>query len=105
MVSRRWLLGSLLVGLLAGSWATTVQAEDPDIGDASLKETLVFGLKPRLPSEYAFIDLVVARVEAKTLPLELVIGTFRWARGRKPYAHPYFERAMRLRAAQIGVQL
>ena len=106
MWTRRSLLQTLFIGALASPWVATVSAEDPpSTGDANLKETLTFGLKPRLPTEYEFIDLVITKVDAGVLPLELVIGTFRWAGGRRPYPFPYFERALRLRAAQIGVQL
>lgn len=87
------------IGLPLGGHRQSAE-DSPSTGDANLKETLTFGLKPRLPTEYEFIDLVITKVDAGVLPLELVIGTFRWAGGRRPYPFPYFERALRLCAVQ-----
>jgi hypothetical protein len=39
------------------------------------------------------------------LPLELVVSTFRWARPKRPYGFPYFERALKVRAAKLGIEL
>ena len=103
MLSRRWFL--TFVPCVLSALVTQRAAADPLTGDANLRETLVFGLRPRLPAESAFIDLVVAKVENKTLPLELVISTFRWAQGRKPYPMPHFQRALVVRAAKLGISL
>ncbi len=72
---------------------------------ANLRDQLTFGLRARLPREHAFIRLVVERVEAGDLPLELVLSTFHWARHKRPYPFPYFEYALRLRAARNGILL
>jgi hypothetical protein len=72
---------------------------------ANLREQLTFGLRARLPSEHAFIDLVVERVRMGKLPVEVVMGTFQWARRKRPYPFPYFESALRLRAARKGISL
>ena len=103
MLSRRWFL--TFVPCVLAALVTQRAAADPVTGDADLRETLIFGLRPRLPSETAFIEMVVTKVENKTLPLELVISTFRWAQGRKPYPMPFFQRALVVRAAKIGVTL
>ena len=104
MLARRWFVfGIVAVG--SASFAAQAQAEDPPTGNASLQETLVFGLRPRTPTDEAFITMVVAKTEAKVLPLELVIATYRYAAGKRPYPFPYFERALRVRARQIGVEL
>ena len=81
------------------------QQAPPSTGNASLKDTLVLGLRPRLPADYAFIDAVVAGVEAKTLPIELVIAIYRWSLHKRPYPYPFFERALRERARAIGVEI
>lgn len=105
MLARR----SFALGLLAlmAGWGSSslAQSPQPTTGDASLKETLVYGLRPRTPADKEFIELVVARVEAKTLPLELVISTYRWALGRRPYPYPFFERGLKQRAKQRGIDL
>jgi len=79
--------------------------QTPGTEVADLTEQLNSGLKSRLPADFAFVDRVVALVEQDVLPIGMVTGTFQWARKKKPYPFPYFERAMRLRAAQIGVEI
>ncbi len=83
----------------------TSSDRDGGIQIANLKEQLTFGLRARLPREHAFIASVVKKVEAGDLPLELVLSTFHWARHKRPYPFPYFEFALRLRAARYGIDL
>jgi hypothetical protein len=107
MLARRWLLLTLAsfgIHLLGGA-GRSFGADDPTTGDADLKETLLFGLRPRTPAEEQFIDYVVAKVDAGQLPLTLVISTFRWAQVKKPYPFPYFERGLKERARQVGIIL
>jgi len=70
-----------------------------------LRDTLNSGLKARRPEEFAFTDRVVVLVEIDRLPLPVVESTFKWARPKKPQPYPYFARAMRIRAARLGIQL
>lgn len=91
-------------GLFRSSGAQAQQVK-PLTGDANLAETLTYGLRPRLSTEKEFIQLVVAKVEAGVLPLELVISTFRWAQRHKPYPFPHFHRGLRVRAARMGITL
>lgn len=75
---------------------------------ADLKEQLEAGLKARLPADFAFIQRVVTMVENDQLPLELVKSTFQWARKKAKYRNypfPYFERALRIRAGRLGIQI
>jgi hypothetical protein len=72
---------------------------------ADLQDQLEAGLQTRRPAEVAFITRVVTLVEQDRLPLALVKSTFQWARPKKPRPFPYFERAIRIRAARIGVQI
>lgn len=72
---------------------------------ASLKETLLYGLRPRTPNEQDFINTVVAKVDSRELKLEEVMALFQWSRSKKPYPFPYFERAVRARAEKAGVTL
>ena len=74
-----------------------------DTGD--LQDKLEVGLRIRRPQEFAFVALVVGKVEAGTLPRQLVEETFLWARKKQPYPYVYFERAMKIRAAKEGVDL
>ena len=101
------LLGNNLVNILAASLASF------DSGVHSLATVLLVdfhrrggigrGLLARRPVELAFIQRVVTLVQTGRLPLGMVKSTFQWARPKKPRPFPYFERAIRVRAAQIGV--
>ena len=73
---------------------------------ASLRDQLKAGLKARRDVEFNFIDEVVRLVEKRKLPVKLVVETFHYAR-RKPTGYPfqYFQRALKLRAARLGVTL
>ena len=72
---------------------------------ASLKDQLEKGLRARRPEEFAFIAKVVSLVNEGRLPLSLVKSTFQWARRKQPYQMPYFQKALRIRAARIGVAI
>lgn len=79
----------------------------------ALKEQLRVGLKATTKEDLAFINLVVAKVDAGRLPRDLVDGTFLWARNRyktRPGSHRlrpivYFRPALTARAKAIGVTL
>jgi hypothetical protein len=73
-------------------------------GVASLQQTLENGLKARTPDEFAFIAVVVAKVNAGELPVKLVDTTFEWAR-RKSHPMQFFEFGLRERARKAGVLL
>jgi len=74
-------------------------------GGPDLKITLEKGLKARRPSEFAFIALVIGKVNDGTLPLSLVESTFLWARKQRPYPTVYFERGLKARARKLGIAL
>ena len=79
----------------------------------SLRDRLIVGLKARLNTEIAFIDLVVMRVNNGQLPQRVVDETFFWARGRASIVRNgrtrrpiiYFQPAMRARAQRLRVEL
>ena len=99
----------LVIALLVDTplMATTVASDSEAIAvaqqDLTLKEVLEKGLRVRRPAEFAFIGRVVDMVDDGKLPLGLVQGTFNWARKKKPYPFPYFERGLKQRAAKIGI--
>ena len=77
-----------------------------EVGD--LKQQLEKGLRARRPEEFKFVELVVKMVANDTLPLPMVKGTFLWARKKAMttrYPFPYFERALRVRAAKKGIKI
>lgn len=97
----------------SGFGATATMGAETSIGSvavevATLKDQLEKGLRARLPKEFAFVQTVVTMVDNNQLSTELVLGTFHWARKKakyKKYPFPYFEQALRARAAKIGVQV
>ena len=101
------LLFSLQTALVATEAAAQVpQPPNPNVAD--LQDQLENGLKARLPAEFRFIARVVWLVENNRLPISLVQSTFEWARRKKSYKTslvPYFERALRLRAARRGIRV
>jgi len=100
-----FLLMTLALSGLPGTWT---RAEEP-VGGAeviSLEDQLKTGLKARRPEETEFIDEVARLVNTGKLPRKLVDSTFMWAlRRRTNYPFPAFERALRLQADQLGVDL
>ena len=100
-----FLLMTLALCALPGPWT---RAEEP-VGGAeviSLEDQLKTGLKARRPEETEFIEEVARLVNTGKLPRKLVDSTFMWAlRRRTSYPFPAFERALRLQADQLGVDL
>jgi hypothetical protein len=99
------LLISAVVAAADRDAAAEVVSNDSGLEVAGLKDQLSAGLRARLPSEFTFIAIVVDKVEANELPLDLVMSTFQWARRKRPYPFPYFEHALRVRAENKGIQL
>jgi hypothetical protein len=105
MLARRLLFCVALVSSVAfGTPDPAASADQAAQGDvADLRTQLKSGLKCRRDVEFAFVELVAQMVDSGQLSVELVKGTFQWARRKRPYPFPYFERAMRERAAAAGV--
>jgi hypothetical protein len=69
-----------------------------------LKDQLYFGLRTFQPSQQAFLDQVITKVENKELSRAFVNVVFVWAKKRNPkIPFPYFEIAMRMLAEKRGV--
>lgn len=111
-VRDRWrvLVGLGLVAIIRGWSGEPVEAQAPPSGVTtrpSLKDTLEKGLRARRPEEFQYLARVVQKVERQELPLELVMSTFQWARQKTKHANfpfPYFVRALRERAARLGLE-
>ena len=73
---------------------------------ANLKDTLEKGLQCRLDREFQFVARVVVAVNNGLLPEKTVLEMFSCAR-RKNQHRPfvYFERGLRIKAGQLGVDL
>jgi hypothetical protein len=104
-----WSLG----WLAALRWSRCATADQQQ---ATLNELLRSVLKCRRPEEFAYIDLVTQKVDAGDLPVALVLSMMKWARKRaadetkagrrkSDIPFPYFQQGLKLRAAEIGVDL
>ena len=108
-------LSSFFAALTTFSPGSAVAQDGLDFNEAErmmsfntveLRDQLYFGLRTFLPEQQAFVDDVVARVEAGELPRSMVNVVFVWSRKRKPnIPFPYFEIVMRLLAEKRGVIL
>jgi hypothetical protein len=99
---------AVLAGTLLAPIALLRGDTDPPaaVQIAELKDQLKNGLQARRPEDREFLDRVATMVENEQLPIELVKSTFQWARRKKTYyAFPYFERALILRAEQMGITI
>jgi len=97
-----------LVLALAAVPGTHARADEPVGGGQviSLEDQLNTGLKTRRPEETEFVEGVARLVNEGKLPRKLVDSTFIWAvRRRQTYPFPAFERALRLQADRLGVDL
>lgn len=100
-ITRRVFTISLCATALCGLCPAADGVEVPN-----LEQTLRTGLKPRTPSQDAFLALVVLRVEQGRLPLETVHKVFLWARRQNSYyAFEYFEHGLRRLAEREGIRL
>jgi len=102
-------LRSLLVVLLLGlaPLAAPRAAEPTTVGKVtSLADRLKTGLKARRPEESEFLDQVAHLVRTGALPVKLVDSTYLWAIQRQQkHPYPLFERALRIQADRLGVDL
>lgn len=93
----------LALGGLAGGLAILPALSAQEVAD--LKTQLTSVLRARRANEFAFINLVVEKVNSGALPRPVVNAAFNYARGRQPYPYPYFEETMKRLARQVGVDL
>jgi hypothetical protein len=115
MTRRLWLhCVAWSLGWLASFGLTRTSTADQQ--QATLNEMLRSQLKCRRPEEFAYVEMISNKVNAGELPLALVLSMMKWSRKRSAEemeAHrrkvdipfPYFQQGMKLRAAEIGVNL
>ena len=99
---------ALLAGLLATTFVSlnvSQQAWGISTKSANLTETLEKGLRARRAEEFAFLERIITMVDQGQLPVDLVRSTFDWARHKRPYPYVYFERAIKIRAARLGIKV
>jgi hypothetical protein len=114
-MTRRFLLSCLALSLSLVGWARPKRSGG-DEQQPTLNELLRSRLKCRRPEDFAFVNLVTAKVDAGELPRGLVLNMMQWAckraaqeadtgRRRSDIPFPYFQEGLRLRAAELGVSL
>ena len=104
--------GILLSLMLAAPTGTMLHAQTaPRVQQSAsgrsitLKQLLERGLRARRPEEFAFVNRVVRLVQQQRLSEKLVKSTYNWARKKRPYPFPYFERALKVQAAKQGIRI
>lgn len=105
---RFWMIAMLALSLqpCAPLCPAACAQRQPRVEVAQLQEQLEAGLKARLPAEFAFIARVVDLVQQGEFSEELVKSVFTWARRKnKRVPFPYFERAMRIIAERLDVDI
>jgi hypothetical protein len=99
MHRRTWLATFAAFTMLAVHAAPSLGEEE-----ITLQDRLNAGLRCRRPEEFAFVAAVVVLVNQQKLTAELVLGTYRWAVGKRPdFPFYYFQYAIRKRAKELGV--
>ena len=106
MMNRRTWIGTTASGLAAflfTVFAPSGQAEAASqrLDAATLKHTLQVGR----PEDKAFIDRVVAMMNAGKLPSGIVEKCFLWARKKRRHKFQYFKRALIRLAASKGIKV
>lgn len=110
MFQKDWLVWALAVAAVlpaADSLPRNTAVADAivSIDIADLRSRLEKDLLARLPSDFAFVDRVIELVEQGTLPLNLVNRMYLWARKKPKNQFQYFERALRIQASQLGIEI
>jgi hypothetical protein len=104
----RFATAILLAGVLISSQPALLHGDEPPaVGKvADLEDRLKTGLRARRPEEKRFIERVVQLVREGNLPGKLVDSTYLWAVERQQkYPYPLFERALRIQADRLGIDL
>jgi hypothetical protein len=101
-IKRIWLACIVLTLTTAVLAASKTPPKTPNPLDA---KTMAAALRTAAPEEDGFIAYVLARVDAGSLPLDLVESTFLWARKKPHNKFQYFKRGLIYRAQQQGICL
>ena len=89
----------IVLALVASAFVPTAEAGSLDANMIKIV------LRTATPQEQGFIEYVVARVDAGTLPLDMVQSTFLWARKKPRKKFFYFKQGLIIRAADRGIKL
>jgi hypothetical protein len=90
----------LIMGVFtAHAFATVVRADDLD------PDQIKFVLHATTDIEGGFIDRTVGMVQAGKLPRDMFTSCYIWARKKPRHQFQYFQKALTVRAAAIGITL
>lgn len=110
---RYLLLAASVAGMLSAP-TLEIQARADDVAPAiedgktavTLESRLTTGLKARRPEDVEFVERVAEMVRTGQLPAKVVDTTFLWAiRRRQSYPFPAFQKALRIQADRLGIDI
>jgi hypothetical protein len=110
---RHLLLAASAAGMLAFP-TPEIHARADDVAPATedgktavtLESRLTTGLKARRPEDVEFVERVAEMVRTGQLPAKVVDSTFLWAiRRRQSYPFPAFQKALRIQADRLGIDI
>lgn len=101
MTSRRNFITSALT-LCFLAWRRDLRADDV----ASLRDQLRSVLKCRRDLEFEFVNRVADLVEQNQLPRDMVLAVMHYAVRKRPqFPYTWFERGIRIKAEELGVEI
>ena len=104
MMNRRTWIGTAASGIATFLIAVFVPAGRAKAASQRLDaDTLKYTLRVGRPEDKAFIDRVVAMMNAGDLPSSIVEKCFLWAKKKRKNKFHYFKRALILLAAKKGI--
>ena len=110
---RHLLLAASVAGMLSAP-TLEIHARADDVAPATddgktavtLESRLTTGLKARRPEDVEFVERVAELVRTGRLPAKVVDSTFLWAiRRRQSYPFPAFQKALRIQADRLGIDI
>ena len=93
----------IIVGIAIALVSARVARADDDLNLDP--ETIKAVLHTANDTEGGFIDRTVGMVRAGTLPRDLFTSCFIWARKKPHHRFQYFQQALTVRAAAVGIKL
>jgi hypothetical protein len=95
------ILPLILVAIVTLATVRAVQADDALLDPEEIKAAL----HTNSEIENGFIEKTVAMVKSGTLPRDMFMSTFIWARKKARFQFQYFKHALKIRAAAAGISL
>jgi hypothetical protein len=97
---------ALAIVLFAATIAQAATVAQPaKVNNPLDAKTMKVALHVSEQEDDGFIELVLARVDAGTLPLDMVQSTFLWAKKKPRHKFQYFKFGLKQRAEDAGIKL